>query len=129
MSKPHVYILGPMTGYPEDNRPAFKAAKEQLRRDGFRVTCPDELDTADPADGEDWIALMRRDIPHLLIVEGGVALPGWRNSRGATLEATILRALGKPVFQWPTMQVIAPEDLPEPTHPHTPSPFLQATVR
>lgn len=114
-----VYLLGPMTGYPDDNRPAFRAATKLLRSRGYRVTSPDELDQRDPAASREWAAMLRRDLPWLAAATMGVALPGWRASKGATLEATNLHALGAPIFELIEGELFpVPESrLPRPTHP------------
>lgn len=112
-----------MTGYEDFNRAAFREAREYLRDRGYHPVCPEELDTLDPAKGRQWADYMQRDIPYLTQVDGGVALPGWQDSRGALLEACILNALGKPVYSWPhrfnkyagilQLSLIDPADLPE----------------
>jgi hypothetical protein len=91
------YVLGPMTGYHDENRPAFKAATEILRRANYDVISPDELDEIDPVEIT-WENCLRRDLAYLRLAGFGVALPGWEKSRGARLEATILHALGAPIF-------------------------------
>lgn len=97
----HAYILGPMTGLPDDNRPQFKRMATRLREAGYRVTSPDELDTIDPVPDskKNWVGYMRRDIPHLVTCDLAFALPGWQGSRGARLEATICKELGIPVYE------------------------------
>lgn len=117
------YTLGPMTGYPDHNRPAFRRAKDILRGADVRVLCPDELDTHDPIDTEDWADYLVRDIRWVIQADAAVALPGWRESKGATLEATILGQLGRPVFElvkdrreW-VLSPVEPDQMPFPIHP------------
>ena len=114
-----VYILGPMTGYPDNNRPAFRRAAKQIRAMGYNVISPDELDQDAPAKGEAWADYLARDIPFLLKSVAGVAIPGWRESRGATLEATILNALGRPVLELidGKLRPVPPQYLPHTVHP------------
>jgi len=110
-----------MSGIPDDNRPAFRAASRVLREMGFEVTSPDELDERCPAAGTSWADYLRRDVPWVLQADMGVALPGWRNSKGATLEATILGTFGVPVFELVDGDLY-PVDaayLPKPQHPVT----------
>lgn len=103
-----------MSGYPDDNRPAFRKAAALLRKQGFKVTSPDELDERDPAHGTAWSDYLRRDIPWVLKAEMGVFLPGWRESKGAQLEAMILTTLGCPIFELvgEALRPVPPERLP-----------------
>lgn len=112
-------MLGPMTGYPEENRPAFKKATEFLRKQGFIVVSPDELDRMYPAKGKSWKDYMERDIPHVVTSSCGIALPGWRMSKGATVEAALFAVLERPVFELvgEALVPIHPSTLPKITHP------------
>lgn len=95
-----LYVAGPMSGLPEYNYPAFKAAAAELRECGFEVICPAENGL--PADAP-WIDHMRVDIGHLLTCSAVAVLPGWENSRGARLEVHLARELGltvQPVQAW-----------------------------
>ncbi len=112
-----VYVLGPMTGYPLENRPAFKAATRKLRAMGFEVVSPDELDDLHPIEVPDWRGYMERDIPYLIQCQAGVALPGWRHSKGATLEGGILAHLGRPIYELPDLRRVPDEDMPRIVHP------------
>jgi hypothetical protein len=124
-AKTRVYLLGPMTGYPDFNRPAFRQATAWLRSKGYAVISPDELDDTHPAGGTEWKDYMRRDIPWAVNAEVGYALPGWRQSRGAILETCLMQQLGIPVVELReigkkhgVMQYaeipIRPEELPSP---------------
>lgn len=93
-----VYLLGPMTGYPDFNRPTFRAAKADLESLEFSVVCPDELDSSDPAGGNQWADYMKRDLPYLFGVDVGIALPNWEDSDGACTEVFLLTMLRKPVY-------------------------------
>jgi hypothetical protein len=90
-----IYIVGPMTGLPELNFPAFYAAAEKLRATGFDVVNPAEIN-ADPDMG--WTECMRRDITELVTCSGIFLLPGHERSRGASLELLIARALDMSVL-------------------------------
>jgi hypothetical protein len=86
-----IYIAGPMTGLPELNFPAFHAEARRLRALGYEVINPAEIN-ADPA--AEWAQCMREDIAQLVQCDGIALLPGWQNSRGASLEHHIAKALG-----------------------------------
>lgn len=97
----HLYVAGPMQGYPEHNYPAFMEAAARLREAGYQVTNPAEVELACgcPPGAHEWADYLRADIAEMLLagVRGVALLPGWENSRGATLETHIARALGWPV--------------------------------
>lgn len=98
------YIAGPMTGYPEFNYPAFKAAAEELRARGFTVLSPTEHTNDDPPDSytdeRPYGYYLRCSLRLLLDCDEIVLLPGWEDSRGATLEREVAAALGMPITHW-----------------------------
>lgn len=97
----HLYLAGPMNGYPDHNFPAFRKVADELRALGYVVTSPAELD--EPGDGPDvrlhtWEWYMLRDMRHLANCGGIAVLEGWEDSRGATLEIFLGAMLGLPLF-------------------------------
>lgn len=86
-----VYIAGPMTGYADLNFPAFHAEAKALRVAGLEVTNPAEINV-DPNMG--WSTCMRADIAQLVTCDRIHLLPGWSNSKGASLEHHIASELG-----------------------------------
>lgn len=114
-----VYLLGPMSGYPEYNAPAFREAATHLRERGWDVLSPVELDESegfkheeqqgDELTEEEYLEFLRRDLLRVLEdpnVKAAVALPGWEKSRGAALEVHVLRSLGRPIFAYPTLEPV-----------------------
>lgn len=89
------YISGPMSGYPEHNAPQFKIAAQMLRERGYEVCNPVEFDETP---GLAWSDYLRMDIRALMDCQGVIALPGWQESRGASLEVNIAHALGMTVL-------------------------------
>jgi hypothetical protein len=55
-----LYLSGPMTGYADKNFPAFVKATRQLRKVGYKVLSPHELDLEHPR--QTWEECLRRDI-------------------------------------------------------------------
>ena len=90
------YLAGPMTGLPDLNFPLFHAEARRLRASGHDVVNPAEINV-DPTKG--WQDCMRADIAELVKCEAIAMLPGWQQSRGATLEHHIAMQLGLRVIQ------------------------------
>jgi hypothetical protein len=104
-----VYIAGPMSGYKDWNFPAFFEAERQLEALGYEVTNPahndgatvqDALQSAGPVDAPNnlWSDYMKRDLPHVMNVDMVCLLPGWQDSKGASLEVHVARAIGLPLM-------------------------------
>jgi len=91
-----IYIAGPMTGYPELNFPLFHEHAARLRVEGFDVVNPAEL--CDDIAGQ-WVECMRRDLTALLTCDTVLALPGWGQSAGATLEVHVATSLGMTLLE------------------------------
>ncbi|AET90664.1 hypothetical protein BYI23_B000570 [Burkholderia sp. YI23] len=91
-----IYVAGPMSGYPELNFPAFHAEAARLRAMGFEIVNPAEIDVGP---NPDWLTAMRADIRELVTCDGIALLPGWEQSRGATVEHTLARGLGLRIMQ------------------------------
>lgn len=86
-----IYIAGPMTGLPDLNFPAFHVRAAELRALGHEVINPAEIN---PDKGMSWRECMRTDIAALVFCDAIDLLPGWQDSRGATLEHHIAERLG-----------------------------------
>lgn len=107
-----VYLAGPMTGYPRWNFDAFDEATARLRKRGFTVVSPAELDRARGFDPDapvenftkdDLYKVMKADLNLILhVVDTVVYLPGSEESEGASLEMSVARAIGKPVINFET---------------------------
>ena len=89
----YIYIAGAMTGLPLKNFPAFMKAAKDLRKAGYKVVNPAELETIKPI-CTTWEQCLRRDLIHILGKCYAIAmLSGWKRSRGAQLEASMARQL------------------------------------
>jgi len=90
-----IYIAGPMTGHIELNFPAFHAAAARIREAGHVAINPAEIN---PDASMSWKECMKSDIAALVTCDAIHLLPGWENSKGATLEAHIAERLEIEVF-------------------------------
>jgi hypothetical protein len=91
-----LYIAGPMSNLPEFNYPAFREAAKKWRDCGWDV-----LDPSEKFGGRTdlpYEVYIKASIIDVLASEAIAVLPGWENSKGATLEVSIGRALGYPIY-------------------------------
>ena len=84
-----------MTGYVNKNFAAFNQAAKELRRKGYMIINPAELDMKHPR--PTWAQCLSRDIVAEMRCNGVATLPGYKHSRGALLEVYIADALNWPV--------------------------------
>lgn len=89
-----VYVAGPMTGIEHYNRTAFETAAKTLNAAGYNAITPFDCLTTD-----DWQEGTRADIRAMLQCEEIFVLPGWQNSKGASLEIQIARTLKMPITE------------------------------
>ncbi len=92
-----LYLAGPMSGITEYNYPKFNRVADWLRKRGYKVFNPAE--NYDGGAFKRRAFYMRLDIPALLESEGIVLMDGWRDSRGANLEAWIAIDTDLPLFE------------------------------
>lgn len=92
MSRPTiVYLSGPMAGIDEYNIPAFNHAERLLRAKGYAVI---NVGMFGPNPKFAWRDYLARDLALLPQCDIVVTLPGYRKSKGATLETHVARELG-----------------------------------
>jgi environmental stress-induced protein Ves len=89
-----------MTGLPEFNYPAFRAAAEELRMGGHTVFNPAEWWRGPMEDFPARRAFARYAQFICLEADTIVMLPGWENSLGATAELTLALNCQLDVFEW-----------------------------
>lgn len=128
-----VYLIGPMSGIPKFNYPAFITAAEYLREQGFEVQSPTELDDAGtleevlaspdgkidkPVNGQSYEYFLAKSLARILAWKPDmlVALPGWEASGGATKEALVAKALGIPTYRLEDYDPIIGFPLDDPTY-------------
>lgn len=95
-----IYVAGPMTGLPEFNYPAFRAAAAQLRELGYDVEDPSTNVNPTPDDYHGWL---RAGLAQLIRCDGVALLDGWEASGGARLEVNVGATLGlrvAPLADW-----------------------------
>lgn len=97
-----------MSGYESHNFPAFDAAAEFLREQGFEVVSPADLTrkffrmqygrefnpSTDTVDEQLYRELLSRDLAALAKCDGLAVLDGWLDSRGARIEVAVAVGLG-----------------------------------
>ena len=91
-----VYVAGPMTGIADFNFPAFNAAAEALRLEGYIVENPASHGVVEGAEWADYLAY---DLTRLGLCNAIYLLPGWECSKGARLEFLIAEQLGMTVMR------------------------------
>jgi hypothetical protein len=97
-----IYISGPITGYPDNNRKAFYDAEAKLRLRGYGVLNPHTI----PCDGDEtcWEDWLRADLLGMLRDCNALALlTGHERSQGSNLEAYIAAKLSfdiRPLEGW-----------------------------
>jgi hypothetical protein len=111
-----VYISGPMSGIPNENRAAFEDAEKAMRKrfewvDSFSIVNPVQIGSAlrdrfkdmysssGKTEKPGWCDYMREDIPALCSCHAVLMLPGWQESDGAQIERYIATKLKMPVFE------------------------------
>ena len=90
-----IYVAGPMTGLPGYNFPLFNSTAERLRSEGWHVENPAEHGHVE---GAGWADYLRWDISRIATCGAIYLLPGWSNSKGATLEVHIAGVLALEVL-------------------------------
>jgi len=89
-----VYISGPVTGLPENNKQAFQYYADRLESVGFETITP----TSIVPEGTDWHGAMRLCISAMMDADIVIMLSGWPHSKGAIIEHRIARELEIPVL-------------------------------
>lgn len=85
-----VYISGPMTGLPNQNREEFHKAKIDLLKKGHDVFDPTVMPNFFT-----WEQILPIDVAVLELCDAIYMLKGWENSRGAALEKREAERWGK----------------------------------
>lgn len=87
-----VYLSGPMTGLPNNNKEAFNKYAVYYRSQGFNIKNPAEFPENNTQSYNDWL---KRDIEILMTECNAIMMmPGWEASNGAKVEKHVAESLG-----------------------------------
>lgn len=90
-----IYLAGPMTGYPDNNRAAFAKYAQLLRYRGYEVVNPGEFDQSLL-----YETLIQLGLQALRDCDGVAVHGKWRLSKGAVGEVDYARSRMTPVRPW-----------------------------
>lgn len=90
-----IYIAGPMSGRPEFNYPAFFRAADALAAVGHEPINPARSEGREGC--KTWLDYMRAALRDIADADAVALLPGWDESRGATVERNLAVSLDLPV--------------------------------
>lgn len=119
-ARPKCYIAGPMRGVQRFNFDAFDYAKRDLEGAGFDVFSPRDNDAdllgkdyTPPADGQSegkipFKTFMAKDLMQVCQSDCVFVLPGWEESKGATLEAHVAWQVDVPVYEYDMVRELVP---------------------
>lgn len=88
-----IYVIGPVTGHVDLNRPTFESARAKLSAAGHEAVIPHDFIHADASHAR----AMRMSLCWMLFtgrVEGVALLDGWNASPGALLERAVAAQCG-----------------------------------
>ncbi|MBB2777341.1 UNVERIFIED_ORG: hypothetical protein HNP28_002664 [Comamonas terrigena] len=108
---PRIYVAGPMTGLQDFNYPAFHDAAARLRKRGWHVENPADNPTPHVDAACSWTAYMRMGVSQLMTCSAIYLLPGWQQSKGASLEYFIAQRLGLTIYEHALQDDVLEEQL------------------
>ena len=102
-----VYISGPMTGIPDNNRDEFSRMASLLQAKGHEPVNPHDIIPTrrikmtagyieEPIKDPKYLDYLKADIAVLMFCDAYVILDGWGDSRGARIEKGLADDLGIP---------------------------------
>ena len=100
-----------MTGLPDNNYPAFHDAAARLRKRAWHVENPAENPVPHVDANCSWTAYMRMGVSQLMTCHAIYLLPGWQQSKGASLEYMVAQQLGLTVYEHAIQDDVLQEQL------------------
>ena len=96
--KSPVYIAGPISGIENLNKEAFEDMEEDLILLGYGAFNPRSMSIPEGTKEEDvWHIMMKKALAGMLSCNSIILLNGWEDSKGATMEFEIAKALKMPI--------------------------------
>ena len=105
--RPKLYISGPINGYSDHNKAAFKWAEDILEGRGWDVTNPTTLGRIE---NPSWKSYLQRDLFYVIEADAVCVLDGWELSPGAKLETDMAFGLRIPVRYLQQYQYLCAEE-------------------
>lgn len=90
-----------MAGYPAHNYPAFHAMAAELRKLGWTVVNPAEINPIEDGQRKTRTECLRADVRAMMDCDKIYLLKGWEDSLGANLELHIAKELGFAIYWHP----------------------------
>ena len=91
-----LYLSGPITDVPDDNRPEFERVAALLRGMGHTVFSPIEIEI--PWENPSWDDYMDICKPEVDKADALVVLSNWGPSRGARIECILAKQQSKTIY-------------------------------
>ena len=103
-----LYLIGAVTGKPNDNRGTFEAVRSELLRAGYQCDIPHDFIEKGAPWGEAMLVSINNLTRYTFRWRRGYGsdydavamLDDWKESRGANLEHDICEAIGMPCKPW-----------------------------
>jgi hypothetical protein len=95
------YLAGPMTGLPKYNFMSFEIACQKLRKAGFNIVSPHEIEhgeTEETRGNLPYETYLRAGLKMLLDCEGLILMTGWETSGGCMRELYVAHAVGMQIL-------------------------------
>jgi hypothetical protein len=91
------YLAGPMSGYPDFNKPEFRRYHDILNAAGLMILNPAETDGGDTSKSRSYY--MRIDTDLIANSGGIILLPHWRDSFGVAFETLLCTHINSPIYE------------------------------